>query len=118
MRTLTKLNAGNQLLHGILKRMDQVKSEYHSLPDWQKPDGWAVTEEMRAMRKDGFVRWLPSSFFPNGLTPHEKNIAGIAIRELERDGLVDAVHTAPSRIYFVRLTEKGRQQIETLDNRS
>lgn len=90
MRTLTKLNAGDLLLRGIADRLKDVKREYKSLPDWQKPDGWAVTEEMRAAREDNFVRWLPSSFFQDGLTPHERNIAGEAIRELEKDGFVEA----------------------------
>ncbi len=100
--------APDLLLQGIMARRDHILAEVAKIPNCPP---WRLREEANACRLEGWVRWTPSRWFKEALTPHQKNVAAATIRKLEGDGLVELLRSTRTRIYYVRLTPAGEERV-------
>ena len=90
----------------IRRHIRQLLSEHDSLPEWERRFANQHNAEFQ-LAQEGWCRWKPTELFGlarNGPARRARNDASAALRELEREGVVETFeYEGAGRVYAVRL---------------
>ena len=98
----------NSIPQAIRTRLQQIRAEHETLPEWQRR--WKEKNDMHwRMARECWIRWTPTELLQlakSGPARSARNDASAAIRELEREEVVETyTRENCDRIFAIRLRQ-------------